>query len=66
MSLKVFHIFFIISSITLALGLGVLSLKTFLTSNNPMYLVVGLLSFILGIALLGYGVWFLQELKKLK
>lgn len=66
MSLKAFHIFFIIISVLLALSFGILSLKNYVANSNPMYLVMGLLSFVFGITLLGYGAWFLQELKKLK
>ncbi len=66
MSLKAFHIVFIISAVLMDLGFGILSFKNYIAESSSTYLVLGLLSFVFGIALIGYGVWFLQELKKLK
>ncbi len=66
MSLKAFHIVFIISAILLDLAFGILTFKHYIANSNPVYLFLGLLSFVFGVALLAYGVWFLNELKKLK
>lgn len=66
MSLKAFHIIFIVSAVLMDLAFGVLSFKNYIAESSPMYLILGLLSFVFGIALLCYGVWFLRELKKLK
>jgi len=66
MSLKAFHIVFIVSAVLMDLAFGILSFKNYIAESSPMYLVLGLLSFVFGIALIGYGVWFFQELKKLK
>lgn len=66
MSLKAFHIVFILSSILLDIGFGMLSFKSYVATSNVTYLAMGLLSFVFGIALIGYGIWFLEELKKLK
>ena len=54
MSLKAFHIIFILSAIALDLGFGILSFKTYITNSSPAYLAMGLLSFVFGIALLVY------------
>ena len=66
MSLKAFHIVFITSAVLMDLGFGILSFRNYIAESSPMYLGLGLLSFVFGIALLCYGAWFLQELKKLK
>ncbi|MFP8879337.1 MAG: hypothetical protein AAEJ52_20675 [Myxococcota bacterium] len=63
MSLKAFHIFFIVVSIAVCLGFGVWATQDFARSGSSMYLVLGVGSFIGSIALGCYGVWFLRKLK---
>ena len=63
MSLKAFHIFFIVVSIALCVGFGVWATQDFNRSGNGVHLALGVGSFI-GSLLLGcYGVWFLRKLK---
>lgn len=56
MSLKAIHIFFIALSILLALGFGVWSIY-----HHQM--LMGVLSFLIGIALVFYGIRFLRKLR---
>ena len=63
MSLKTFHIFFILVSTLLALALGVWAIDDFGQSASPGNLALGSGSFIASGALLSYGIWFLRKLK---
>ncbi|HMB90732.1 MAG TPA: hypothetical protein VKP65_07785 [Rhodothermales bacterium] len=63
MSLKAFHIFFIAVSVVLAFGFGVWGVYTHLAESNLGFLVMGLLSFVVGIGLIFYGVNFLHKLR---
>jgi hypothetical protein len=63
MSLKAFHIFFIILSTLLALGFGVWAVDDFGRSGSGLVLTLGVGSFIASGALMWYGAWFLRKLK---
>ncbi len=63
MSLKTFHIFFIVVSVALCVGLGVWGIQDFGRSGNGVHLALGVGSFIGSIVLACYGVWFLRKLK---
>ena len=63
MSLKAFHIFFIVVSTALCVGLGVWAVEDFGRSGNWVHLALGVGSFIGSILLSCYGVWFLRKLK---
>ncbi len=63
MSLKAFHIVFIVLSTALALGLGAWAMRDFAQSGSWVYLSLGVGSFIGSIVLVYYGVWFLRKLK---
>lgn len=63
MSLKSFHIFFIVVSTITVLGFGVWGVFIFLTESAPGYLFMGLVSLASGVALVIYGVKFLQKMK---
>ena len=63
MSLKAFHIFFIIVSTLLTLGFGVWGVDDYGRSGSWVHLGLGLGSFIASGALVWYGVWFLRKLK---
>ena len=63
MSLKAFHIFFIIVSTLLAFGFGLWAVDDFMESNSWVHLGLGLGSFVAGAALVRYGFWFLRKLK---
>ncbi len=63
MSLKTFHIFFIVVSTALCLGFGVWTTQDFAESGSWVNLGLGVGSFIGSILLVCYGVWFLRKLK---
>lgn len=65
MSLKAFHILFITLSTLLAFGFGIWSLKSYSADNDTKLMVLGIASFIVAVALIVYGVRFLQKLKTL-
>jgi hypothetical protein len=62
-SLKAFHIFFIVMSTALCVGFGVWATQDFARSGNTAHLALGVGSFIGSILLAWYGVWFLRKLK---
>lgn len=63
MSLKSFHIFFIIVSVLLTFGMGVLSLRSFLETRGLSQFAWTLLAFGAALALIAYGRRFLKKLK---
>jgi len=62
-SLKAFHIFFIVVSVALCIGVGVWATLDFNRSGNGVHLALGVGSFIGSLLLAYYGVWFLRKLK---
>jgi hypothetical protein len=65
MSLKGFHIVFIIFSTLLALVIGAWCIWINLVEGVPVYLAGAVASFIVAIALIVYGVWFYRKMKRL-
>ena len=63
MSLKAFHIFFIVVSMALCVVFGVWATQDFARSGSGVHLALGVGSFIGSIVLVCYGVWFLRKLK---
>ncbi len=63
MSLKAFHIFFIIASILLAVVFGFWAVDDYSRSASRVHLTLGVGSFIASGLLVWYGVWFLRKLK---
>ena len=63
MSLKAFHIFFIVLSTALAVGFGAWAIRDFTQSGNWIHLALGVGSFLGSVVLVRYGVWFLRKLK---
>src|SRR6266513_2457894 len=66
MSLKAFHIIFIIFSTLLAVGTGVWCVWVDLVEGAPIYLAGAIASFICAFALIVYGVWFYRKMKRLR
>lgn len=63
MSLKAFHIVFVMISILLCLGFGLWAINEFRTDHDRVTLMVGIGS-LLGCVVLGvYGRWFLKKLQ---
>jgi hypothetical protein len=65
MSLKAFHIVFIVFSALLAIGTGVWCIWVNLVEGMPIYLAGAIASFLVAIALVIYGVWFYRKMKRL-
>ncbi len=63
MSLKAFHIVFIILSTLLTVTFGVWAVDDFGRSGSWVHLALGAGSFIASGVLVWYGVWFLRKLK---
>ncbi len=63
MSLKAFHIFFIVLSTVLAVGFGAWATRDFAQSGSWIHLALGVGSFLGSVVLVSYGVWFLRKLK---
>ena len=64
MSLKTFHIFFIVLSTLLCIGFGVWSIGDFSGSGaSAGSIAMGVGSFSGAVVLMWYGVWFLRKLK---
>ena len=66
MSLKAFHIVFIVISTLLALGTGVWCLWVNLVAGAPIYVAGAIASFAVAIVLLVYGFWFYRKMKRLR
>lgn len=65
MSLKAFHIFFIVASILLAVGVGFWGIYVYVQETNFSFLLFGLGSFLVGGVLIAYGVKVLRQLRRL-
>ena len=63
MSLKAFHIFFIVLSTALAAGFGAWATRDFAETGSIANLSLGVGSFVTSVVLVCYGVWFLRKLK---
>ena len=63
MSLKAFHVFFITISVLLCLGFGAWCLGSDYTHGRAAYTIAGLISFLLGIALVVYEIFFLRKFR---
>jgi membrane protein YdbS with pleckstrin-like domain len=66
MSLKGFHIVFIIFSTLLALGIGAWCVWVDLVEGAPIYLAGAICSFVVAVALVVYGVWFYRKMKRFR
>jgi hypothetical protein len=62
-SLKAFHVFFVIVSVLCALGFAAWSVSDWLRTGRPGTLALGILGFAAAAALVWYGLWFLRKLK---
>jgi len=65
MSLKAFHLVFIIASILLAFGFGIWMAVTFFKEGGVANLIVGLVSIAVGVGLIFYERYFLKKTKNL-
>jgi hypothetical protein len=65
MSLKAFHIVFIVFSTLLAMALGVWCIWIDLIEGAPIFIAGAIASFAAAVALIVYGVWFYRKMKRL-
>lgn len=65
MSLKYFHIFFIILSTLLAFGFGIWGINSYAESDNSTHLGLGIVSLVIGVGLIFYAKKVYQKLKKM-
>jgi hypothetical protein len=63
MSLKAFHVFFVVVSTLCALGFGGWALADYARTGKGSVLALGVLGFLAAGALIWYGFWFLRKLK---
>jgi hypothetical protein len=66
MSLRGFHIVFIVFSTLLALGTGVWCIWIDLVEGAPVFLVGAGFSFVAAFGLVVYGIWFYRKMKRLR
>jgi hypothetical protein len=62
-SLKAFHVFFVVLSVLCALGFGAWAVNDYLRTGSGGILALGVLGFAAAAALVWYGSWFLRKLK---
>jgi hypothetical protein len=65
MSLKIFHIVFITLSTLLWWGCGAWLFSHYQAEGEKIHLVLACASFLIGVALVVYGVWFLKKMRRL-
>ena len=63
MSLKAFHVLFITISVLLCFGFGVWCFGSDFARGKTLYAAVGIASFVLGVSLVVYEIFFLRKLK---
>lgn len=63
MSLKTFHIVFILASVLLCIGFGAWGFAMYRAGNGIPHLTTGILSLATGAFLIWYGIRFLRKLK---
>lgn len=63
MSLKGFHVLFIVLSIVLAFGFGLWALRAYSADGTGANLGMGLASLTTGATLVGYGIWFIRKIR---
>ena len=66
MSLKAFHIVFIIFSTLLAIGTSAWCVWIDLVEGASIYLAGAIASFATAVALIIYGIWFYKKMKRLR
>ena len=64
MNLKSFHIFFITVSTALAAFFGLWCLGQYRAADSASWLGAGLASFVVGLGLVVYGIWFVRKMRR--
>jgi len=63
MSLKAFHIIFVVASVLLALGVGAWAFAEFAQVGGAWMIALGVASIVFAAGMVVYGVWFLKKLR---
>jgi hypothetical protein len=64
MTLKAFHVVFVLAATLLSAGFGVWSFHTYLTAEREtVHALLGALSLAFAVGLVVYGGWFLRKMK---
>ena len=66
MSLKAFHIIFVLFSTLLAFGIGIWCLWVNKMTESSAYTAGAVVSFLAAVALVVYGCWFWRKMKRLR
>lgn len=66
MSLKGFHIVFVIFATLLALGIGSWCVYVDMVAGEPVYRTGAVVSFVCAFGFILYGVWFYRKMKRLR
>ena len=66
MSLRGFHIVFIVFSTLLAVGCGAWCVWVDLVEGAPVYIAGAIASFACAVGLIIYGIWFYRKMKRLR
>ena len=64
MSLRTFHLVFVLAAIVAADMFGAWAIYHHAETPTPSLLVVGILSFLAGFGLVGYAIWFVRKLDR--
>lgn len=64
MSLKTFHIIFVLLCIVAADMFGAWAVFDYRQSGNTTNLVLGIASFVFGLGMIAYGAWFVRKLTR--
>ncbi len=65
MSLKSFHIVFILLSIALSVGFGLWAVRDYSATGHVLNMVMGYSSLAVGVVLAAYLFWFLFKMRKI-
>ena len=66
MSLRTFHLVFILLAIVMADVFGAWAVWEHSHSGEGLTLALGIFSFLAGFGLIGYGIWFVRKLNRAK
>ena len=65
MSLKAFHLFFIVISILAAFGFSFWAFQNYQAANDSTFLKIAILSALTGAGLVVYGIFFVRKARKI-
>ena len=66
MSLKIFHIVFVVASIVMSAVVGAWGITDYARTSNTTNLAVGVVTLGVGVALVWYSRWFLRKIRAIE